>query len=397
MSWNTHILQQLEARKNSDLHRKRLVLDSAQGREVVVAGQKLLNFSSNDYLGLANSAHKPRVTATSNLGLGSGASHLVCGHSQAHQALEEALAESVGYPRALLFANGYMVNLALLQALVGRGDLLLQDKLNHASLIDGGLLSNAHFHRYRHLDYSHLEQQLFRLRPDQQAKTGLIASDAVFSMDGDQADLNTLSALSQKHDMGLMIDDAHGFGTFITRDNGQILTGSTAHQGVSHEQVPVYMGTLGKALGGYGAFVAASEDIIEYLIQFARPYIYTTALPPAFADSMLVNLEEVMTGKRQTQLADLIIYFKKKAAASGIELMPSDTAIQPILIGDDAKALAISDTLKAHGVLVTAIRPPTVPKGTARLRITLTASHTECDVDHLLANLSRIQETEHAA
>jgi len=389
MSWKKSLKQQLEQRRQGNLLRQRRTLSSPQGRKVVVDGQPLLNFSSNDYLGLAaeSSDTDPRHSS------GSGASHLICGHSQAHQDLETALANSVGYPRALLFANGYMANLALMQCLVKRGDVILQDKLNHASLIDGALLSTATLSRYRHLDYQHLQQQINH----HQGNKGLIATDAVFSMDGDQADLKSLSLLARKADMPLIIDDAHGFGTLLKTTPEGKYTGSTHWQDQTVTDVPVYMGTLGKALGGYGAFVAAEDDIIEYLIQFARPYIYTTALPPALADLMLHKLTLVMSGERQQQLNHLIDYFKQQANKAELALMPSTTAIQPLLLKDDALALSMSDQLLQQGLLVTAIRPPTVPKGSARLRITLNASHTENDVDLLISALTRIRETEHAA
>ena len=389
MSWKKSLKQQLEQRRQGNLLRQRRTLSSPQGRKVVVDGQPLLNFSSNDYLGLAaeSSDIDPRHS------FGSGASHLICGHSQAHHDLETALANSVGYPRALLFANGYMANLALMQCMVKRGDVILQDKLNHASLIDGALLSTATLSRYRHLDYQHLQQQINH----HQGNKGLIATDAVFSMDGDQADLKSLSLLARKADMPLIIDDAHGFGTLLKTTPEGKYTGSTHWQDQTVTDVPVYMGTLGKALGGYGAFVAAEDDIIEYLIQFARPYIYTTALPPALADLMLHKLTLVMSGERQQQLNHLIDYFKQQANKAELALMPSTTAIQPLLLKDDALALSMSDQLLQQGLLVTAIRPPTVPKGSARLRITLNASHTENDVDLLISALTRIRETEHAA
>lgn len=389
MSWKQSLKQQLEQRRQGNLLRQRRTLSSPQGRKVVVDGQPLLNFSSNDYLGLAAESSETDQRHS----FGSGASHLVCGHSQAHHDLETALANSVGYPRALLFANGYMANLALMQCLVKRGDVILQDKLNHASLIDGALLSTANLNRYRHLDYQHLQQQINH----HQGSKGLIATDAVFSMDGDQADLKSLSLLARKADMPLIIDDAHGFGTLLRSTPGGKYTGSTLWQDQTVADVPVYMGTLGKALGGYGAFVAAEDDIIEYLIQFARPYIYTTALPPALADLMLHKLTIVMSGERQQQLNYLIDYFKQQANKAELALMPSTTAIQPLLLKDDALALSMSDQLLQQGLLVTAIRPPTVPKGSARLRITLNASHTEHDVDLLISALTRIRETEHAA
>jgi 8-amino-7-oxononanoate synthase len=384
MSWQQRIQQAIKQRKEDNLWRQRINVASPQGAHIVLEGQTLLNFSSNDYLGLAQQSES-LITATKTWGMGSGASHLVCGHSQAHQQLEHALAKSVGYPRALLFANGYMANLAVLQTLLNRQDHLYQDKLNHASLIDGGLISNSKLRRYRHKDSAHLAHFL-----EQQSTSSLstkslslVATDGVFSMDGDQANLPELADLCQQHDALLMVDDAHGFAVL---GNG-VFTGSIAAQNLSHEQVPIYMGTLGKGLGGYGAFVAGSEELIEYLIQFARPYIYTTALPAALASAMQDNLAIVMSGVRQKVLATNIAYFRQQAQHLALDIMPSSTAIQPLLVGEDAKAVAISQQLKDHGILVTAIRPPTVAKGSARLRITLTASHTEKDIDQLLTAL----------
>jgi 8-amino-7-oxononanoate synthase len=384
MSWQQRIQQAIKQRKEDNLWRQRINVASPQGAHIVLEGQTLLNFSSNDYLGLAQQSES-LITATKTWGMGSGASHLVCGHSQAHQQLEHALAKSVGYPRALLFANGYMANLAVLQTLLNRQDHLYQDKLNHASLIDGGLISNSKLRRYRHKDSAHLAHFL-----EQQSTSSLstkslslVATDGVFSMDGDQANLPELADLCQQHDALLMVDDAHGFAVLGNGD----FTGSIAAQNLSHEQVPIYMGTLGKGLGGYGAFVAGSEELIEYLIQFARPYIYTTALPAALASAMQDNLAIVMSGVRQKVLASNIAYFRQQAQYLALDIMPSSTAIQPLLVGEDAKAVAISRQLKDHGILVTAIRPPTVAKGSARLRITLTASHTEKDIDQLLTAL----------
>ena len=385
MSWPQRIQQAIQQRKEDNLWRQRINIASPQGAHIVLEGKSLLNFSSNDYLGLAQRSES-LIIAAKKWGMGSGASHLVCGHSVSHQQLEQALAQSVGYPRALLFSNGYMANMAVLQTLLKRQDHLYQDKLNHASLIDGGLISSSKMRRYRHNDSTHLAHflQQKNTAPDHATSSlSFVATDAVFSMDGDQANLPDLVNICQQHDALLMVDDAHGFGVLGNGDH----TGSIAHQGLSANQVPIYMGTLGKSLGGYGAFVAGSEDLIEYLIQFARPYIYTTALPAALANAMLDNLTLVMNGERQTLLASNITYFRQKARLLGLDMMPSKTAIQPLLIGDDAQAVAISQRLKQMGILVTAIRPPTVEKGSARLRITLTASHTEQDIDHLLTSL----------
>ncbi len=380
MSWQHRIQQAVQQRKDNNLWRQRQCIASPQGAHIQI-DKPLLNFSSNDYLGLAQES-QGLVRGAEAWGMGSGASHLVCGHSLAHQQLEQALAESVGFPRAILFANGYMANLAILQALLKRQDCHFQDKLNHASLIDGGLLSNSQMQRYRHNDMSHLEYLLDQQKANTNLK--LVATDAVFSMDGDQAPLPELADLCQQHDALLMIDDAHGFAVL----GNEQYSGSHAQQGLDSSQVGLYMGTLGKALGGYGAFVAGSEEMIEFLIQFARPYIYTTALPAAMASAMLENLTIVKTGVRQKQLFHNIRYFRQQAELAGLKLMPSSTAIQPLLIGDDETAVKMSHALQADGILVTAIRPPTVAKGTARLRITLTASHTEQDINLLLNALS---------
>lgn len=386
MSWQQRIQQAIQQRKEDNLWRQRINVASPQGARILLDGQSLLNFSSNDYLGLAQQSES-LITAAKVWGMGSGASHLVCGHSNAHQQLEQALAKSVGYPRALLFANGYMANLAVLQTLLKRQDFLYQDKLNHASLIDGGLLSNSQMRRYRHNDVEHLAHFLKRSSiPDSALNTplSLVATDAVFSMDGDQAPLAELSNLCRQSNALLMVDDAHGFAVLGNDQH----TGSLAEQGLEASDVDVYMGTLGKGLGGYGAFVAGSEDMIEYLIQFARPYIYTTALPAALANAMEDNLAIVMGGERQKLLRENIEYFRIQAQVLALDIMPSKTAIQPLMVGDDAKALALSHKLKRAGILVTAIRPPTVAKGSARLRITLTASHTKQDIDHLLDTLA---------
>lgn len=396
MSWQQRIQQAVKQRQIDNLWRQRIHVASPQGARIIVDGQPLLNFSSNDYLGLAQRS-EPLVAAAKTWGMGSGASHLVCGHSSAHQQLEQALAESVGYPRALLFTNGYMANLAVLQTLLTRQDHLYQDKLNHASLMDGGLISRSKMHRYRHNDLTHLTHLLERdqeLASSAASKSlSLVATDAVFSMDGDQADLPELAEICQQHEALLMIDDAHGFGVL----GNEYKTGSLAEQSLSSAQVPIYMGTLGKGLGGYGAFVAAQEEIIEYLIQFARPYIYTTAIPAALAAAMYDNLAIVMSGKQQKVLTANIAYFRQQAKRLALNIMPSTTAIQPLLIGEDAQAVAISQQLRQHGILVTAIRPPTVAKGSARLRITLTASHTEKEIDYLLTTLATIMESRYGA
>ena len=370
----------LAARQADHLYRHRPLLDSPQGPQVVVDGQQLLAFCNNDYLGLAN---HPQVieawqTGAARWGVGGGASHLVIGHSTPHHALEEALAEFTGRPRALLFSNGYMANLGAVTALVGQGDTVLEDRLNHASLLDAGLLSGARFNRYLHNDPASLANRLAKA-----CGNTLVVTDGVFSMDGDVADLPALAREAKANDAWLMVDDAHGFGTLGVNGGGIV-----EHFGLSVAQVPVLMGTLGKAFGTSGAFVAGSEELIESLIQFARPYIYTTSQPPALACATLKSLELLRTEHwRREHLNTLINQFRRGAEQIGLQLMDSFTPIQPILMGDSARALLLSQRLRECGVLVTAIRPPTVPAGSARLRVTLSAAHTEAQVQLLLSVL----------
>ena len=396
MSWTNRIQHALQQRQQQHLLRQRQTLNSAQGAVVELNGQRLINFCSNDYLGLAAEGGYALAHAAGRWQLGSGASHLVCGHSSAHQALEQALAQHTGYPRALLFSSGFMANVGTIAALAQRGDYILQDKLNHASLLDGAQLSRARLQRYRHLDYAHLQQLLSDHRTSGRAADGkttgsetLIVSDSIFSMDGDLADVARLSSLAQQHQALLMVDDAHGFGILEASDQTSG-SGVRAHFGLTAEQLPVYVGTLGKALGGYGAFVAGSDELIDYLIQFARPYIYTTALPAALAEAMLANLELLQQPARRQQLTQHIDYFRQRAGEFALPLMPSQSAIQPLLIGDAERALYISEQLKQRGLWVSAIRPPTVPDGSARLRITLTASHNRDHIDQLLLALHQV-------
>ena len=349
-----------------------------------IDGHKVINFCSNDYLGLAN---HPRVRSAfikgiERYGAGSGAAHLINGHSRAHHQLEEALADFCGYPRALLFSTGYMANLGVAQALVGRGDSVLEDRLNHASLIDGGLLSGARLMRYAHNDMGALKNKLASREHGEK----LVLSDGVFSMDGDIADVSALATTSAQHDAWLMIDDAHGFGVL-----GEQGRGTLSHCAVSTSEVPIYMATLGKALGTAGAFVAGSEALIETLVQQARSYIYTTAQPAAVAAATLESLRIVAD---QPELREAlhanIIYFKQCAQQAGLELHPGETAIQPIIIGAVDKTLELSQQLFEHGFHVSAIRPPTVPEGSARLRITLSAGHTHSHIDQLISTLSEL-------
>jgi len=379
----------LNARREQGLYRSHRVVDGPQGVQLRVDGRELLSFCSNDYLGLAND---PRLAealreATRRYGVGSGAAHLISGHSSAHHALEEELAGFVGAERALLFSTGYMANLGVLGALLGRGDTLLQDKLNHASLIDGAALSGARLRRYPHNDMDALQRQL-------EGAQGwvLIASDGVFSMDGDLAPLQTLAQIAANADCALMIDDAHGFGVL-----GEQGRGSVDAAGLNFDQVPVYMATLGKALGVAGAFVAGSEALIETLIQQARSYVYTTAMPPALAEATRASLRIAAEEQwRREQLQALVQRFRAGAQAIGLQLMASATPIQPILLGDAQTALRWSERLLERGILVTAIRPPTVPQGSARLRVTFSAQHSEAQVDRLLEALQSLAEEEAA-
>lgn len=371
----------LEQRRAADLYRQRPLLQSPQGPQVLVDGQPLLAFCSNDYLGLAN--HPDVIAAwragAERWGVGGGASHLVVGHSTPHHELEEALAEFTGRPRALLFTTGYMANLGAITALVGQGDTVLQDRLNHASLLDAGLLSGARFNRYLHNDGDSLDKRL-----DKAEGNTLVVTDGVFSMDGDLAELPELASRAREKGAWLMVDDAHGFGT-LGRKGG----GVAEHFGLSLEELPVLVGTLGKAFGTAGAFVAGSEDLIECLVQFARPYIYTTSQPPALACATLKSLTLLRDEHwRREHLAVLIAQFRGGAEQIGLQLMDSFTPIQPILIGDAGRALRLSQMLREHGLMVTAIRPPTVPAGSARLRVTLTAAHSAAQVQLLLNALA---------
>lgn len=371
----------LAQRQAEDLYRRRPLLESPQGPEVVIDGQPMLAFCSNDYLGLAN---HPEVIAAlragaERWGVGGGASHLVNGHCGPHHELELALAEFTGRPRALLFSTGYMANLGTVTALVGKGDSVLEDRLNHASLLDAGLLSGARFSRYLHNDAASLASRLEKAEGNT-----LVVTDGVFSMDGDLADLPSLCATARQQNAWVMVDDAHGFGPLGATGGGIV-----EHFGLSMEDVPVLVGTLGKAFGTAGAFVAGSEELIETLIQFARPYIYTTSQPPAVACATLKSLELLRAESwRRDHLNALIARFRTGAAAIGLSLMDSPTPIQPILIGGSAQAMALSAELRQRGILVGAIRPPTVPAGTARLRVTLSASHSEAQVDRLLVALA---------
>jgi 8-amino-7-oxononanoate synthase len=386
MIWQQRVTTALQQRRQQHLWRQCAQLDSAQGALVERDGNSVINFCANDYLGLASFGGAALAQAAQQWQLGSGASHLVCGHSRAHAELENALAMHTGYPRAVLFSTGYMANLGVISALAQRGDHIWQDKLNHASLLDGAQLSRGRLHRYRHDDCEHLQQLLADHKDD---GAHLIVSDSIFSMDGDCADVPRLAKIAQQHDALLMIDDAHGFGTLGVHGEGAKVAFN-----LSSSELPVYVGTLGKALGGFGAFVACDDAMADYLVQFARSYIYTTALPPALADAMLSQLARLQQGDLQTQLNANIALFQRLAAGAELPLMPSQSAIQPLTVGDSERALWLSQQLLQQGFWVSAIRPPTVPAGSARLRITLSAAHQPEQVSALVESLCTLLEAQ---
>ena len=380
MSLHTELAAELADRDVRGLRRVRRVLASPQRARVTVDGRDYVAFCSNDYLGLAAD---PRLAAAARegidrYGVGGGASHLILGHGTAHHELEEALAQFVRLPRALLFSTGYMANMGVVSALTGRGDAVFADKLNHASLNDAALVSRAAFKRYAHNDLD----ALARLLATTTARRRLVVTDAVFSMDGDIAPVAALLELCERHDAYLFIDDAHGFGVL-----GEAGRGTLEHFGITSDRI-IYMATLGKAAGVAGAFVAGDETQIETLIQNARTYIYTTATPPLLAHALLASLQIIAQEEwRRERLRALIAQLRDGLAASPWQLMPSETPIQPLLAGGNDAALALSARLAATGLLVPAIRPPTVPQGTARLRISLSADHEAADVARLIAAL----------
>jgi 8-amino-7-oxononanoate synthase len=373
--------ENLQQRHRDHLYRRREVLAGAQGVEVVVDNRRLLAFCSNDYLGLANHPEVVRALqdGAARYGAGAGASHLVSGHGAAHHALEEELAAFVGTERALLFSTGYMANLGVVSALVSRHATVFEDRLNHASLIDAARLARARVVRYPHADAARLAALMAAARAPE-----LVTTDAVFSMDGDTAPLTELAALADRHGARLLADDAHGFGVL-----GATGRGSFEAQGVPLTPAVIYMGTLGKALGTFGAFVAGDAVLIETLIQQARTYIYTTALPPAVAEATRAALRLVTKESwRREHLRALVARFRAGAAQCGMRLAPSETAIQLVILGSADAALTASRALRERGIWVPAIRPPTVPVGSARLRITFSAAHSEEHVDRLVEALA---------
>ena len=379
--------QRLVARQREHLYRTRRVAQPVSATEYEVDGARLLAFCSNDYLGLAQHAAviAAFIAAANRYGVGAGASHLVNGHSPEHHALEEELADFVGAPRALLFSTGYMANLGVAAALTDRHSTCFEDKLNHASLLDAARQHGAHVQRYAHGDVARLSESL-------RAASGgnrLILTDGVFSMDGDVAPLPQLMQLARTHDADLLVDDAHALGVLGAHGRG-----SFEHCQVAFAAPAILMGTLGKAFGSFGAFVAGDDDLVETLIQDARTYIYTTALPPAVAAATRASLKLVRSEAwRRERLRAHIERFRREVGALGLRLMDSPTPIQPIVFGEAQQALAASAHLHARGIWVSAIRPPTVPANAARLRITLSAAHSDEQLTRLidaLASLPRL-------
>ncbi len=383
MIWN-ELESGLADLERDGLKRLRRTLEAPCGPLARVDGRELISFCSNDYLGLANDPKliEAACAGARKWGVGSGASHLVSGHLSPHEELERELAEFTGFPRALLFSTGYMANLGIIVALVGRGDAVFADKLNHASLIDAVQLSRADHERYPHGDLSALE----RLLAASKAKRKLILTDAVFSMDGDLAPLPELLQLAERFDAWLVIDDAHGFGVL-----GEHGCGSLSHFGIPAHPRVLYMGTLGKAAGAAGAFIAASNTVIEWLLQRARTYIFTTGSSPVISCALLASLDLIREGdERRRHLHRLTLRLQKGLTGTRWQLMRSPTAIQPVIIGDNHETLQVALTLFERGLWVPAIRPPTVPKGTSRLRVSLSAAHSEAHVQLLVEALQEL-------
>ncbi len=367
------------------LRRRRRLVSSPCAPQMTVDGAPLIAFCSNDYLGLASD---PALIAAAQegarlYGLGAGASPLVSGHMAPHAALEKRLAAFTGFARALLFSTGYLANLGAVPALAGRGDAIFSDRLNHASLIDAARLARAELNIYPHCDLSALAAALAASR----AKHKLIITDAVFSMDGDMAPLPEILALAERHKAWLLVDDAHGFGLLGPQGRG-----TAAHYGLDSPHL-VVMGTLGKAAGGAGAFVAGPEEAIEWILQKARSYIFSTAEPPLIAHALLSALDLIEQGDaRRAALTARITQLRASLHPRRWTLLPSHTAIQPLVIGDNAETLALAARLETRGLWVPGIRPPTVPAGTARLRIALSAAHTEEQVARLVQVLAELEQ-----
>jgi len=382
----SHLTDDLHLLEEQGLLRQRRIVESSQGSTIRVDGRDYLSFCSNDYLGLAN--HPALIDAAcrgaAQYGVGSGASHLITGHSEAHHKLEQLLAQFVGLPEALLFSTGYMANMGVVSALMGRNDVVLADKLNHASLNDAVLVSRAKMQRFSHLDLTQLEQMLAATRN----RRKLVITDAVFSMDGDIAPLPELLRLCERYDAWLMLDDAHGFGVLGAEGKGVLEYFKTGSPRI------IYMATLGKAAGVFGAFVAGPSEMIQTLIQRARTYVYTTAVPPLLANALLASVHLIQQEPwRRERLQELARYLKAHLKLDRWQLMPSETPIQPLLIGSNQETVAASDALRERRILVPAIRPPTVPKGQARLRISFSAAHSFEDARKLVEALNELENS----
>lgn len=377
--------KELAERAQAGLTRRRRLVDSPQGSHIKADGHEVLSFCSNDYLGLANNQQviNGLQQGASIAGAGSGASHLITGHHRMHEELEQALATSVGMCSALLFSTGYVANIAAISCLLRRKDAVFADKLNHASLNDGLLLSRAEMHRYAHNDVAELDQLL----KASNAPRKLVVTDTVFSMDGDVAPLKEILSLCERYDAWLLVDDAHGFGVL-----GKGGSGTLSHLGLSSPRI-IYMATLGKAAGVAGAFIAGEKVLIEYLMQNARTYIYTTAMPAALACALLAALKIIrQADDKREHLNELISALRTSLKLSRWTLGESETPIQPLIIGSNDTVVKVSDYLLEQGILVPAIRPPTVPKDTARLRISLSAAHQEADVKRLVSALHEAEQ-----
>lgn len=375
--------KRLVERKAQHLYRQRLCLESPQAACVAVGDRLLTNFASSDYLGLANHPEVKQAfkEGVDQYGAGSGASQVVCGYSQAHRQLEQAIAKFTGRESALLFPTGYMANLGVASALAGKNDFILQDKLNHASLLDAAKLSAATQLRFLHTDPQSLQQRLNTTSEHFK----LVITEGVFSMDGDEPPLSEYIQLLTEQNALLIVDDAHGFGVF-----GETGAGTLEKMHLTSQQVPLLVGTFSKALGSLGAFVAGSQTLIDCITQFARSCIYTTALPPAIACANLAALELVKQGSERQRLNQLIDYFKDKANQHGLQLLASQTAIQPIVLGQTDYALTVYEKLLEKEFLVGLMRPPSVAKNSSRLRIALSANHNQQQIDKLLATLVSI-------
>lgn len=377
--------QELDALKKQHAYRQRRILESPQGIKVKIDGNSCLSFCSNDYLGLANHSKVRAATcqAINEFGVGSGASQLISGYTSMHAKLEQALAEFLNFDRVLLYSSGFLANLGVIAALATRDTVILEDRLNHASLIDAARYAGTKFRRYRHRDVPHAAELLSAMNN----KRSLIATDGIFSMEGTESPLQELYALKQKYNALLVVDDAHGIGVLGTQGKGTL-----EKQGISNKQVDVLVGTLGKAFGSSGAFVACSNDTAEYLLQKSRTLIYTTALPACLAAAAQASLEIIRSEPaRRERLHDNIRYFREALADTSLRLQDSLSPIQTVIIGDNEKTIHMSELLIQRGILIIAIRPPTVPTASARLRITICSEHTPQQIDQLVSALLEIQ------